>query len=443
VSTSRPDSGQPSPSLPSLSTLAVVALAVSALALGATAPAAAAPPPANVCGACGPAFEDAATAAGGSVTADASTMDVRVAADGSARVAVDVTVGSRDADWLAANADAVLAELAAGDDPSVTDGIAPVPADATLHASGDGVTIEYDAPGVAHASPGGVVVVGAFADGRPTGWEVNSDHFRLHAPENHVVTHGPADSPVTEWTSGDHVDDAVVAYASDAGVVSTLATQYALVVETGPEFLRYAAIMLAPTLVVLAGLLWSTRALVAPLPTVDSTRAGTVVAAAGGAVTVALVATGAVSTYFEFPIAAALFAALTAVAVGALAARGRLRTVRGLAAAAVGTPVALAAVGAVVGALTHQEVAVPTVRRAVLAGSLVAQVGAFVVVGASREVAPASRWRRLAAVLAPSVVLVAVVGPTLVLVAWLPLLVVSVYPAYWFGRTVAGGLRSV
>lgn len=354
-----------------------------------------------------------------------------------------MTVGSRDADWVAANADAVLAELAAGDDPSVTDGVAPVPADATLQASGDSVTIEYDAPGVAHTSPGGVVVVDAFADGRPTGWEVDADAVRLHAPKTHVVTHGPADAPVTAWTSGDHIDDAVVAYATDGGLVATAATQVALVVDTGPAFLRYAAIVLAPTLVVLAGLLWSTRAVGTRVPTVGSARAGTVVAAAGGAAAVTLVASGAVSTYFEFPIAAALFAALTAVAVGALAASGRLRTIRALAVAAVGTPVALAALGAAVGALTHPAVAVPTARKAVIAGSLVAQLGAFVVVGASRQSDPASRWRRLAAVLAPSLVVVAVVGPTLLLVAWLPLLVVAAHPAYWFGRTVAGGLRSV
>ena len=370
-------------------------------------------------------------------------MDVHVAANGSTRVSVDLTVGSRDADWVAANADAVLAELAAGDDSGPTAGIAPVPAAATLTADGDAVRIQYATPGVAHTSPGGVVVVDAFADGRSTGWEVDADALRLHAPADYVVTHGPADAPVTTWTSGDHVESVLVAYADDDGLVATAATQVALAVESGPEFLQYAAIVLAPTLVVLAGLLWSTRALVARLPTVSAVRASTVVAAAGGVAAGALVASGAVSTYFEFPIAAALFVALTALAVGALAACGRLRTVRGLTAAAVGTPVALGAFGAVAGALTHPAVALPTVRKAVISGSLVAQLGAFVVLGASHEVAQASRWQRLAAVLAPPLVVVAVVGPTVLLVAWLPLLVVFAHPAYWFGRTVAGGLRSV
>ncbi|MDL0137850.1 hypothetical protein PNQ20_13440, partial [Halobacterium salinarum] len=122
---------------------------------------------------------------------------------------------------------------------------------------------------------------------------------------------------------------------------------------------------------------------------------------------------------------------------------GRLRTVRGLTAAAVGTPIALGTLAAVGGALTHPAVALPTVRRAVVSGLLVAQLGVFVVLGAAHDVAPASRWQRLAAVLAPPAAVVAVVGPTLVLVAWLPLLVVFAHPTYWFGRTAAGGLRSV
>lgn len=414
------------------------------LTAGAAGPAAAAPPPTDACGACGASFEDAAAAAGGDdVTVDASTMNVHVAANGSARVTVDLTVGSGDADWLAANADAVIAELAAGDDPDATAGIAPVPADATLTADGDTASIEYDAPGVAHTSPGGVVVVDAFADGRTTGWAVDTDALRLHAPTDYAVTHGPADAPVTTWTSGDHVDDAFVAYAGDDGALAIAATQVALAVETGPTFLQYAAVVLAPTLAVLAGLLWSTRELAARVPTVGTARAGTVVATAGGVAAGALVATGAVSTYFEFPIAAALFVALTATVVGTLAATERLRTARGLVTAAVALPVALGALGAVVGALTHPAVALPTVGRAVTAGSLAAQLGAFVVLGASHEVAPASRWRRLAAVLAPTVVVVATLGPTLLLVAWLPVLAVLAHPAYWFGGTVAGGLRSV
>ncbi|MCF2207831.1 hypothetical protein KVP02_09235 [Halobacterium salinarum] len=424
--------------------LIAVVIVVSAFSLGAAPPAAAAPPPADVCGACGPSFEEAAAAAGGdNTTVAASTMDVHVAANGTTQVSVDLTVGSADARWAAANADAVLAALAAGSDPTATDGIAPVPAAATLTAGGDTVTIEYDAPGVAHTAAGGVVVVDAVADGRPTGWEVDADAVRLHAPADHVVTHGPADAPVTTWTRGDQLDDAVIAYATSDGLVATAATQAALVAETGPAFLRYAAIVLAPTLAVLAGLLWSTRAVGTRVPTAGSTQAGTVVAAAGGAAAVALVGSGVVSTYFELSIAAALFAALTAAAVGTLAASGRLRTVRGLTAAAVGTPIALGTLAAVGGALTHPAVALPTVRRAVVSGVLVAQLGVFVVLGAAHEVAPASRWQRLAAVLAPPAAVVAVVGPTLVLVAWLPLLVVLAHPTYWFGRTAAGGLRSV
>jgi hypothetical protein len=400
--------------------------------------AAAAPPPADVCGACGDGFEDAAAAAGGDVTVATSTMDVRVAADGSARVEVTLDAGEADADWVAANADAVIGELAASDD-----GVAPVPTDATAAADGSAVTVRYDAPDVAYTSVGGVVVVDAFADGRTTGWEVNAHELRLHAPADFAVTHGPAEAPVSSWSQNDHVDDAFVAYAPDAGLFATLATQYALVVETGPAFLEAAALVLTPLIALVALLDRSVDATATRFGDWNARTLGTATAAASALLLAALAVSGVVSTYFFVEGAAPLFTALTGLTVGGLAATGRLDSSRSLTAAAVGLPLVLGALAAVVGAYAQPAVASWTVGRGLASGLLAAQLGVFVVLGATRHRPGTNAWLRLGAVVAPAVGVVALIGPTPVLLGWAVVLVLAAHPAYWLGVSVGPGLRSV
>jgi hypothetical protein len=367
-------------------------------------------------------------------------MDVSLAANGSARVEVTVDVGERDAAWVAANADAVVAELAASARSSA---LAPVPANATIRAS-DGVAIvSYDAPEFAHTSAGGVVVVDAFASGRATGWTVTGDALRLHAPEDYAATHGPATAPVTTWTAGDDVEAVHVAFAPDDGLVSTAATQAALAVETGPAFLKLAALLLAPVLAVLA-LVWrSVDATATRFGGWDARTLGTATAAAGVLAAAALLAARSVSTSVSPQGTAPLVTALTAVSVGSLAATGRLDSERAVAAAAVGLPLALGALAAAVGASTHPDVASLTVGRGLASGLLAAQLGAFVVLGATRERADASAWLRYAAVAAPPVGVVALLGPTLVVLGWLAVLLVAAHPAYWLGASLGPGLRSV
>lgn len=422
-----------------MTTALLVALASTALLTAALAPpATAAPPPGDTCGPCGGGFEDAAAAAGGDISVASSAMDVFVAANGSARVEVAVDVGDADADWVAANADAVVAELATD-----ADGLAPVPADATLETADGVATVRYDAPGFAHTSPGGVVAVDAFADGRSTGWAVNGDRLWLHAPDDHVVTYGPATTPVAEWTTDDHVDDAYVVYAPDDGVVSTAATQFAVVVETAPAFLTAAALLLAPVVGAVALLSRSVDATASRVGDRDPRTLGAATAAASALVVPALAASGALSTYFFVPSTAPLFAAVTGLVVGALAATGRVTTVRSLTAVAVALPLALGALAAGVGASAHPAVASWTVGRGLSSGLLAAQLGLFVVLGATSGRPETTRWRRLGAAVLPAVGVVALLGPTLLLLGWTVLLLFAAHPAYWFGRALAGGLRSV
>jgi len=412
----------------------VVALA---LATGATA---AAPPPEDICGACGDGFESAAADTGVSVTVTESSLDIHVRTNGSARVVVENDLAGDGAARVANHSAAVLAALADNHD-----GIAPVPENATLRATGSQVMISYTDTHFGHRSLGGVVLADAVRDAR-SGWAVDTDRFRLHAPDGYTITAGATGDAAATWERGDRLGSDFVAFAPDSGLVSTAATQLAIGVEVLPGFVGRSALVLAVPVVALAVLLRGFGAFVDRAGTPGNTeRVGRALAAGGALVAAVAVATGLVTTYFELFGATVLFAAVTAVVVGALAATGRL-DVRVLTAAAVGTPLALGVVGAAVGAGVHPGIAAPTVGRALAAGLLAAHGWAFAVVGATRT--ERGGWTDVASAVAPFVAVVAplagiaaLLGPTALLwalvFAWLPLLAVLGFPAYWLGAALA------
>lgn len=412
----------------------VVALA---LATGATA---AAPPPEDICGACGDGFESAAADANVSVAVAESSLDVHVRANGSARVVVENDFAGDGAARVANHSAAVLAALADNHD-----GIAPVPGNATLRATGSQVMISYTDTHFGHRSLGGVVLADAVRDAR-SGWAVDTDRVRLHAPDGYTITAGASGDAAATWERGDYLGSDFVAFAPDSDLVSTAATQLAIGVEVLPGFLGRSALVLAVPVVALAVLLRGFGAFVDRAGTPGNTeRVGRALAAGGALVAAVAVATGLVTTYFELFGATVLFAAVTAVVVGALAATGRL-DVRVLTAAAVGTPLALGVVGAAVGAGVHPGIAAPTVGRALAAGLLAAHGWAFAVVGATRT--ERGGWTDVASAVAPFVAVVAplagiaaLLGPTALLwalvFAWLPLLAVLGFPAYWLGAALA------
>ncbi|AHG03356.1 hypothetical protein HALDL1_06910 [Halobacterium sp. DL1] len=422
--------------MPSRRSLALCSVLVVAL-LAAVAPTTAAPPPEDVCGACGSQFESAVADAGGSVSVAESALDVQVFENGSARVVVTNRLAGSDGDWVADNSDAVVGALAGRGG-----GLAPVPADATIQVVDDRVTVTYRSNDVARTTVGGVVLVDAFRDTASSGWTVNADRFRLAAPPGHAVTAGPAatEDGVLTAERGASLPAAFVAFAPDDGAVSTVATQVALAIETGPRFLANAALVLAVPVLALAGLLRGVDALAARVGAPqDATSVGTAVALGSAALLVGLVLSGQATTYFMLHGATPLFAALTGLVVGGLAVTDRVHDWRAFAAAAVGTPLLLGVVGAVVGANAHPEVALPTVGRALAAGLLAAQLWTFAVVGALD--AAVSDWVRLAAVVAPLVGVVALLGPGILLapvvLLWLVVLALFGLPAYLVGAALA------
>lgn len=448
---------------PSLAPTALLTVFVTAAVFAplAASPVAATPPPEDVCGACGTHFESAVEDAGGSVTVTESTLDVWVFDNGSAWVVAENQLAGGGADWVRDHRERVVSELAGGDD-----GLVPVPSDATINVVHDRVYVAHAAPGFAHTSVGGVVLVDAFRDTPSTGWEVNADTFRLYAPDNHEFTFGPGDAGeshapavedgVAEWEHEEHPDAAFVASAPDDGVVSTVATRLAIGIETGPRFVVNAALVLAVPVLALAGLLRGFDALVSRVDSpgeasghrFSTTRLGTGVAVVSAAVVAGVAASGQATTYFMLPGTPLLFTALTGVAVGALAATKNLGGARTVGAVAVGTPLALGALAAIVGATAHPEIGTWTVVRALASGLLAAQVWVFAVLGVIRTRSGVGRWRRLALVAAPLVGVVALLGPSLILAvavaAWVVLLAVFALPAYWLGASLRhAGVRSV
>jgi len=418
--------------MPSRRLLALSAVVVAAL-LASVAPTAAAPPPEDVCGTCESHFEAAIEDAGGpDVTVGKSRLDVHVRENGSARVIARNALDPADAAWVANNTGAVaraLTETEAGLDESKHA--------LSVRLVGDVAVVEYVDETFGHRTFGGVVVADAFTRAR-TGWEVNTGSLVVNAPSGYVVTSHDRGETTAVWD--DNVDADYVTFAPDTGLASTAATQLALAVETGPQFLANAALVLAVPVLALVGLLVGFDALGRRLTaTSGSVHVGHVVVAASAAVLVALAASRRPTTYFMLWSTTALFAALTGVAVGVLSVTDRLHDWRTLAAVSAGFPLLLGALGAVVGANAHPEVALPTIGRALASGLLAAQVWTFAVAGALEDAV--SDWVRVAAVATPLAGVVAVLGPAALLapavVGWLAVVALFGLPAYLLGAGVA------
>lgn len=424
---------------PSLAPTALLAfvVVVAVLTPVAVSPVAAAPPPEDVCGACGTHLETAVEDAGGAVTVTESTLDVWVYENGSARVIAENQLAGDGADWVRDNREEVASNLAEDDD-----GLAAVPSDATIDVAGDRVSVAYEAPEFAHTSAGGVVLVDAFRDTHSTGWEVNADTFRLHAPDGYEFTAGPGATELKTWNGNDdHTAAEFVAFAPDDGAVSTLATQFAIGIEVGPQFAAAAALTLVAPFFVLALVLAALPRLVAGIgENGDVHRGALVITGASAALAAALTVSGTASDYFMLPASVPLFAAATGVVVGGLAARGRLADRRRLAVAAVGAPLAFAALAAAIGAARHPEVALPTAGRAAASGLLAAQLWLFAPLGSADRAGDDTRWWLRAAAFAPFVGFVLLLGPSVVfgllLAIWALALVVVAAPAYWLGSAL-------
>jgi len=215
--------------------------------------------------------------------------------------------------------------------------------------------VTYRSNDVARTTVGGVVLVDAFRDTASSGWTVNADRFRLAAPPGHAVTAGPAATedgvltaervrhspPRSSRSRPTTAPSRLSRHRSrspsrrDHGFSRTRRSYSPCQSSRSPDSCGE-----------------STRSQPGWGPQ-DATSVGTAVALGSAALLVGLVLSGQATTYFMLHGATPLFAALTGLVVGGLAVTDRVHDWRAFAAAAVGTPLLLGVVGAVVGANAH------------------------------------------------------------------------------------------
>jgi hypothetical protein len=109
------------------------------------------------------------------------------------------------------------------------------PTSLTTSMNGSPLLVEYEVPGMAHESAGGVYVVDFFYwhGGEARWFYLAADSMTMRGQPGTVVSHAPADSTpgsdVVTWEGSDQQYDPLgvqshVVFAPDDGVVSTVAT---------------------------------------------------------------------------------------------------------------------------------------------------------------------------------------------------------------------------
>jgi hypothetical protein len=306
----------------------LVALAVVAIAV-AVGPASAAPPPESVCGVCGPGLADAAENEGLALTVEHGAATIRVREDGSGHWDARVRIDDGAADRLAANATlrerVVRASL---DRRTVVDD----PRDLRTAVENDTLVVTFDRPDVAHRSLGGVVLVDLLDPRtRRAGLDLDADELRIEGPNGTVVSRAPPAATVEDgavvWRPTDEEpglgSDTRLAFALSDGPGARALTTVGFVA-SGVGLAEPSALFLGvvPALG-LGALLLVVRRWGDELPTLESSRLGTVLVGAsavavlfavGSLVGLDLVAPAVADTVLVF---AMLYGAVARLAVDA------------------------------------------------------------------------------------------------------------------------------
>jgi hypothetical protein len=214
--------------------VAFVAVTVGVVLLSAVgAPAGARPPPHAVCGVCSDALVDAADENGVAIDTATSSLAIRIDRSGTGHWTARVALTGSGVETLRENR-----SLRARIVQQVHDrGYVAVEEPRSLTTSMDGETllVEYEVPGMAHESVGGVHVVDFFYwhGGEARWFYLAADSMTMRGPPGTVVSHAPAaataDGGAVTWAGSDQRYDPLgvrshVAFAPDDGAVSAAAT---------------------------------------------------------------------------------------------------------------------------------------------------------------------------------------------------------------------------
>ncbi|MFC7174441.1 hypothetical protein ACFQL0_15965 [Haloplanus litoreus] len=158
------------------------------------------PPPQAVCGVCSDTLVETAADSGVDVSIAASSISIRIAESGTGHWTARVRLTGDGVETLRENhslRDRIVQQV-----PDRGYVAAEEPQSLTTSMNGETLIVEYDVPGMAHESVGGVYVVDFFYwHGGDARWfYLAADSMTMQGPPGTVVSHAPADA-----TTADHV----------------------------------------------------------------------------------------------------------------------------------------------------------------------------------------------------------------------------------------------
>ena len=225
-----------SPRLPTSRTFGVLSVLGLFVVVGfVVGPATAAPPPQELCGVCGDELERTAEETGIPLTVEHSTATITVSADGTGHWHARVRVTPTGAERLAAD-ETLRTELVREtlDRRTVVDN----PRNLETNVENATLVVDFDVRGVARNRLGVSLVTFAPVEGVEGSVTVVADRLTVRGPEGTVPTHVPADATANEsavrWTDGGLAGiGPATAFADSGGVVGSVATSVALVLDAG------------------------------------------------------------------------------------------------------------------------------------------------------------------------------------------------------------------
>jgi hypothetical protein len=195
------------------------------------------PPPQAVCGVCSDALVDAADDDGVDVGIAASSLSIRIDESGTGHWTARVRLTGDGVETLRENhslRDRIVQRVPDRGYVAVEE-----PQSLTTSMNGETLIVEYEVPGMAHESVGGVYVVDFFYwhGGESRWFYLAADSMAMRGPPGTVVSHAPADATAdataadhaVTWEGSDEQYDPLgvrshVVFAPNDGVVSSVAT---------------------------------------------------------------------------------------------------------------------------------------------------------------------------------------------------------------------------
>jgi len=191
------------------------------------------PPPQAVCGVCSDTLVETAADSGVDVSIAASSLSIRIDESGTGHWTARIRLTGDGVETLRENhslRDRIVQQVPDRGYVAVEE-----PQSLTTSMNGETLIVEYEVPGMAHESVGGVYVVDFFYwhGGEARWFYLAADSMTMQGPPGTVVSHAPADATTAEhavtWEGSDEQYDPLgvrshVVFAPDDGVVSSVST---------------------------------------------------------------------------------------------------------------------------------------------------------------------------------------------------------------------------